>query len=225
MDKYNVYQDISKRTGGELFFGVVGPVRTGKSTFIKKFMELIVLPEIQNPDEKQRTIDELPQSASGRLVMTTEPKFIPKQGAKITFLNKETGKIRLIDCVGFLVPGAVDSVDEQERMVRTPWDDNEIPFSKAAAIGTEKVIHDHSNVGIVVTSDGSFGELRRENFEEAERETVAHCYKANKPFVIILNTITPHADETRELCERMEQKYGKKVLPLNIKEMQKMDID
>lgn len=225
MDKYNVYQDIGKRTGGDLFFGVVGPVRTGKSTFIKRFMELVVLPEMDDPDEKQRTRDELPQSASGRLVMTTEPKFVPKQAAKIQFPNKETGRIRLIDCVGFMVPGAVGSLDLEERMVRTPWSEEEMEFSKAAAIGTRKVIHDHANIGIVLTTDGTFGELKRKDYEEAEARIVEECEMAGKPFVILLNTARPGAPETKALCTELKERYKKNVVAMNIKNMNRSDAD
>ncbi len=220
MDKYNVYQDMSRRTGGEIYLGIVGPVRTGKSTFIKRFMELVVLPEITDENEKARTIDELPQSATGRTIMTTEPKFVPKKGAEIHFPNQETGRIRLIDCVGFLVPEAMGNVEgEKERMVKTPWDEEEIPFSRAAAIGTKKVITEHSNIGLVVTTDGSFGDIPAENFKGAEENTVLECKKAGKPFVIILNTARPEAAETKERARRMEEQYGKAVVPVNGKEM------
>ena len=166
MDKYNVYQDMSRRTGGEIYLGIVGPVRTGKSTFIKRFMELVVIPEMSDDNEKVRTIDELPQSADGKTIMTTEPKFIH-------FSNQETGKIRLIDCVGYLVPDAVGAIEEEkERMVKTPWSEEEIPFSKAAEIGTSKVIKEHSNLGLVITTDGSFGDIAAANFEEALQKTV-----------------------------------------------------
>lgn len=225
MDKYNVYQDISRRTGGEIYLGVVGPVRTGKSTFIKKFMELIVLPEMQDANEKERTIDELPQSATGRTIMTTEPKFVPKNAAIIHFPNQENGKIRLIDCVGFLVPGATGyEEEEKERLIKTPWSEEEIPFRKAAAIGTEKVIHDHSNLGVVVTTDGSFGDIERSAFSEAETLTIEECKRAGKPFVIVLNTKNPTAVETLQYVEEMQEKYGKKVVAVNCKEMSREDI-
>ncbi len=224
MDKYNVYQDMNRRTGGEIYLGVVGPVRTGKSTFIKKFMELVVLPEMKDENEKKRTIDELPQSANGRTVMTTEPKFVPKEGAAVRFGEQEMGRIRLIDCVGFLVPGAAGyAEDDKERMVKTPWFEEEIPFSQAAAIGTSKVIEEHSNIGIVVTTDGSFGDISPENFKEAEEKTVTECKKVGKPFIILLNTAKPDAPETLEKAKRMEEEYGKKVLPLNGKEMTRED--
>lgn len=225
MDKYNVYQDMNRRTGGEIYLGVVGPVRTGKSTFIKRFMELVVLPEITDENEKKRTIDELPQSAAGRTIMTTEPKFVPKEGSLIHFPNQETGRIRLIDCVGFLVPEAYGhEEDEKERMVKTPWFDEEIPFSKAAAIGTEKVITEHANIGIVITTDGSFGDIPAENFNGAEEKTIEECKKAGKPFIILLNTANPDAEETKGRLQQMEQKYGKPVLAVNSKEMSREDV-
>lgn len=225
MDKYNVYQDMSRRTGGEIYLGVVGPVRTGKSTFIKRFMELVVLPEITDENEKVRTIDELPQSATGRTIMTTEPKFVPKNAAVIHFPNQETGRIRLIDCVGFLVPEAAGHAEgEQERMVKTPWSEEEMPFSKAAEIGTGKVITEHSNIGIIVTTDGSFGDIPAENFKGAEERTVMECRKAGKPFIILLNTAHPESQETKERVKRMEEQYGKTVLPLNGKEMSREDV-
>lgn len=220
MERYNVYQDMSRRTGGEIYLGVVGPVRTGKSTFIKRFMELVVLPEIQDDNEKARTIDELPQSADGRTIMTTEPKFVPKTAATIRFSGQEIGKIRLIDCVGFLVPEATGGMEgDRMRMVKTPWAEEEIPFSKAAAIGTRKVICDHSNIGIVLTTDGSFGDIPAENFESALEQTVEECKKVGKPFIIILNTLRPTSEETRIRVEEMQQKYGKTVVPVNCKTM------
>lgn len=225
MDKYNVYQDMSRRTGGEIYLGVVGPVRTGKSTFIKRFMELVVLPEMQDENEKARTIDELPQSATGRTIMTTEPKFVPKNAAVIHFPNQETGKIRLIDCVGFLVPEAAGhEEDNQERMVKTPWSQEEIPFSEAAGIGTNKVIREHSNIGIIITTDGSFGDIPADNFKGAEERAIIECKKAGKPFVILLNTANPESEETMEKVKRMEEQYGKSVLPVNCKEMSREDV-
>ncbi len=224
MDKYNVYQDMSRRTGGEIYLGVVGPVRTGKSTFIKRFMELVVLPEITDENEKARTIDELPQSATGKMVMTTEPKFVPKTAAVIHFPNQETGKIRLIDCVGFLVPEASGQKEgEAERRVKTPWSEEEMPFSEAAAIGTGKVIREHSNIGIIITTDGSFGDIPAENFKGAEEKTILECKKAGKPFIILLNTTKPDAEETLERVQQMEEQYGKIVVPINGKEMSRED--
>ena len=200
-NEYNVYEDINTRTGGELYLGIVGPVRTGKSTFIKNFMELMVIPEMQDEAEKMRTRDELPQSSDGKTIMTTEPKFIPKEGAQIQMPSGESGKVRLIDCVGFVVKDAVGyREEEKERMVKTPWYDEEIPFTKAAQIGTSKVIREHSNIGIIVTTDGSFTELSREQYVEGEEKTVAECKAAGKPTIMILNTRVPHQESTRELA-------------------------
>lgn len=225
MDKYNVYQDMSRRTGGEIYLGVVGPVRTGKSTFIKRFMELVVLPGMQDASEKERTIDELPQSAAGRTIMTTEPKFVPKEGAVVRFSNQETGRIRLIDCVGFLVPEAAGHEEgARERMVKTPWSEEEMSFAKAAEMGTDKVIREHANIGIVVTTDGSFGDIPADNFKGAEQKTVDACKKAGKPFIILLNTAKPEAPETKELAVKMSRQYGKPVVTVNGKEMTREDI-
>ena len=222
---YNVYEDINKRTGGEIYLGVVGPVRTGKSTFIKNFMELMVIPELSDEGERQRTIDELPQSSDGKTIMTTEPKFVPKDGAWITLPSGAKGRIRLIDCVGFVVKDAVGYMEEDRaRMVKTPWSPQEIPFEKAAELGTKKVIGEHSNIGIIVTTDGSFTELSREQYIEGEERTVLECQKAGKPTIIILNTLYPRSDQTQKLAAEMEQKYGLSVLPLNCKELEKEDI-
>lgn len=225
MDKYNVYQDMSRRTGGEIYLGIVGPVRTGKSTFIKRFMELVVIPEMSDDNEKVRTIDELPQSADGKTIMTTEPKFIPKEAAVIHFSNQETGKIRLIDCVGYLVPEAVGAIEEEkERMVKTPWSEEEIPFSKAAEIGTSKVIREHSNLGLIITTDGSFGDIAAVNFEEALQKTVMECEKAGKPFLILVNTSRPDSQETIQFTKRLEAQYGKTVMAVNCKTMDREDV-
>ena len=224
-NEYNVYEDINKRTGGEIYLGVVGPVRTGKSTFIKNFMEIMVIPELLDEGERQRTIDELPQSSDGKTIMTTEPKFIPKDGAWITLPSGEKGRVRLIDCVGFVVKDAVGYMEEgKERMVKTPWSPQEIPFAKAAEFGTRKVINEHSNIGIIVTTDGSFTELSREQYLEGEEKTVSECKKAGKPTIIILNTINPRSDRTKSLVQEMEQKYGMSVLPLNCKDLKKEDV-
>ncbi len=225
MDKYNVYRDISRRTGGEIYLGIVGPVRTGKSTFIKRFMELIVIPEMTDDNEKERTIDELPQSADGKTIMTTEPKFVPKSAAAIHFPNQETGRIRLIDCVGYVVPDATGAVEgEKPRMVKTPWSEEEIPFSKAAALGTAKVIREHSNLGIVVTTDGSFGDIPGENYESALEKTVMECEKAGKPYIILLNTQNPDVGEAMARREELESKYGKTVVAVNCQTMDREDV-
>lgn len=222
---YDVYEDINKRTGGELYLGVVGPVRTGKSTFIKKFMELLVIPELDDEEEKRRTIDELPQSSDGKTIMTTEPKFIPKEGAMITFPSGSQGKVRLIDCVGFVVRDAKGHIEDgKERMVKTPWFSQEIPFTKAAEIGTEKVIREHSNIGIIVTTDGSFSELARNQFHEGEEKAVFECKKAGKPSIMLLNTTNPRSEQARKLAEELSEQYGLSVLPLNCKNLKKEDV-
>ncbi len=222
---YNVYEDINKRTGGEIYLGVVGPVRTGKSTFIKNFMKLLVIPQLVDQGERQRTIDELPQSSDGKTIMTTEPKFVPKEGAVITLPSGSRGKIRLIDCVGFVVKDAVGHIEDgKERMVKTPWSPQEIPFTRAAELGTEKVIREHSNIGIVVTTDGSFSELSREQYVEGEERTVYECKKAGKPTIMLLNTANPRAEKVVDLARELSEKYGLSVLPLNCKKLKKEDI-
>ncbi len=222
---YDVYEDINKRTGGEIFLGVVGPVRTGKSTFIKNFMELLVIPEMEDEGERRRTIDELPQSSDGKTIMTTEPKFVPKEGAPIVFPSGSRGKIRLIDCVGFVVKDAVGHTEGgKERMVKTPWYPQEIPFTRAAEIGTEKVIREHSNIGIIITTDGSFSQLSREQYMEGEERAVLECKKAGKPTIIILNTVNPQTEQTMRLAKEMSEMYGLSVLPMNCKKIKKEDI-
>lgn len=225
MDNYNVYHDIKSRTGGEIYIGVVGPVRTGKSTFIKNFMDLLVIPGIEDVNIKERAIDELPQSASGRTIMTTEPKFVPSEAAVINLNEDCEVKVRLIDCVGFMVDGASGHIeDEHERMVKTPWSDDSIPFSQAAEIGTRKVINEHSTVGVVVTSDGSFGELSRSSYEAAEKTAVAELNNIGKPYVIILNTSRPYSEETAALAESMMEEYHVSVIPVNCEQIKKDDI-
>ncbi|MBE5949246.1 MAG: stage IV sporulation protein A [Lachnospiraceae bacterium] len=225
MDNYNLYKDIKLRTGGEIYIGVVGPVRTGKSTFIKRFMDLEVLPGIEDVHSRERAKDELPQSAAGRTIMTTEPKFIPKEAAKIKITDDISILTRLIDCVGYMVDGAAGHTENNsERMVKTPWFDYEIPFTQAAELGTQKVIRDHSTVGIVVTADGSFGDISRESFVPAEERTIAELKKIGKPFVVILNSERPHAPETMKLSAELEEKYKVSVLPVNCAQLKKEDI-
>lgn len=221
----SLYQDIKERTGGEIYIGVVGPVRTGKSTFIKRFMDVLVLPGIKDENDRARTRDELPQSAQGKTIMTTEPKFIPKDAAEVALSDDTQVKLRLIDCVGFMVEGAQGHIEnENERMVKTPWFDYEIPFTKAAEIGTQKVINDHSTIGIVVTTDGSIGEISRERYLPAEERTIAELKKIGKPFVILLNSVKPYSAETRELAEKLTEKYHNAVLPVNCEQLKKEDI-
>ena len=221
----DLYKDIEGRTNGEIYIGVVGPVRTGKSTFIKRFMDLLVIPNMEDVHNRERTKDELPQSAAGKTIMTTEPKFIPKEAAKIMLSGNTEVKIRLIDCVGYMVEGATGHIENNvERMVKTPWFDYEIPFSKAAEIGTKKVINDHSTIGVVVTTDGSFGELEREMYEPAEERTINELKSLNKPFVVLLNSLRPEANETIKLAEEMENKYNVTVLAVNCNQLKKDDI-
>lgn len=224
MPDRDIYKDIALRTGGDLYIGVVGPVRTGKSTFIKKFMELLILPMMKEGPEKQRAIDELPLSASGTIVTTSEPKFIPKEAAHID-LGEVNANFRLIDCVGFMVSKA-DALNQskQERMVKTPWFDYEVPFSKAAEIGTYKVIHDHSQIGIVITTDASFGEIGREDYVSAEEKTIAELKRINKPFIIVLNSSRPYSDECISMAQELSEKYAVSVLPMNCLQLKKDDI-
>ncbi|RGZ01502.1 stage IV sporulation protein A [Clostridium sp. AM58-1XD] len=225
MDNFNVYKDIEARTGGEIYMGVVGPVRTGKSTFIKRFMELMVLPELTEEHQKMRARDELPQSAAGKTIMTTEPKFIPKEAALIQLDDGIQAKVRLIDCVGFMVEGAGGHIEnDEERLVKTPWYDEEIPFTKAAEIGTRKVITDHSTIGIVVTCDGSFGDLKRSSYIPAEERTIQELKALNKPFILLLNSMKPYSGETQSMAEDLQNKYGVTVLPVNCEQMKKEDI-
>ena len=225
MDSFQVYRDMKARTNGEIYIGVVGPVRTGKSTFIKRFMDLLVLPNMTDEHARERTKDELPQSASGTTIMTTEPKFVPKEAASVRLSDDVEVKIRLIDCVGFMVEGASGHIEnDTERQVKTPWFEYEIPFTKAAAIGTQKVIHDHATIGFVVTTDGSVTDLPRENYIEAEEKTVRELKTIGKPFLILLNCKKPYSEETRTLQNELEQKYGASVVPVNCEQMKTEDI-
>lgn len=225
MEQFHVYKDIKARTGGEIYIGVVGPVRTGKSTFIKRFMELMVLPNMEDEHGRNQTRDELPQSAAGKTVMTTEPKFIPKEAAQINLEDGIQAKVRLIDCVGFMVDGAAGHIEnDAERLVKTPWYDYEIPFTKAAEIGTRKVINDHSTIGIVVTTDGSIGELKRSNYIPAEERTVQELKALGKPFIILLNSAKPYSDETVSLAQEMSDNYGVAVMPVNCEQLKKEDV-
>lgn len=223
---YDLYKDIQIRTGGEIYLGVVGPVRTGKSTFIKRFMNLLVLPFIEDAHEKERAQDEMPQSAGGRTITTTEPKFIPKEAAHIHLGSDIDVQMRLIDCVGYMVEGASGHLEkESERMVKTPWSVEEIPFTKAAEIGTRKVIRDHSTIGVVVTCDGSFGELKRESFLEAEERTIRELQELGKPFIVLLNSAKPYAEETRMLADEISKTYQVTVMPVNCEQLRREDIN
>ena len=224
MEKNNIYQDISARTGGEIYLGVVGPVRSGKSTFIKRFMELMVLPEIADEHERQRTMDEMPQSGTGKTIMTTEPKFIPKEAVELPMEDMKV-KVRLIDCVGFMVMGAGGHLENgQERLVKTPWFDYEVPFTKAAEYGTRKVIRDHSTIGILVTTDGSFGEIPRDSYVEAEKRTVEELQVIGKPFLVLLNSDRPYSKATQNLAENLTKEYRTTVMPVNCDQLRQEDI-
>ncbi len=223
--EYDLYNDIKLRCKGEIYIGVVGPVRTGKSTFIKRFMEEMVLPNMSDEFEKERAVDELPQSAGGKTVTTTEPKFIPKETARIKLQEGMEASVRLIDCVGYMVDGAAGHMeDSEERMVKTPWAKEEISFTKAAEIGTRKVIQDHSTIGIVVTCDGSFGEIERVNYIKAEDQTIKELKKLKKPFVVLVNTVKPYGEEARQLSKELAEKHHVTVVPVNCKQLDKEDI-
>jgi stage IV sporulation protein A len=226
LTEYDIYSDIKARTDGEIYIGVVGPVRTGKSTFIKRYMDLFVIPNIDNVHIKERAKDELPQSAAGKTIMTTEPKFIPQEAAKIGLGDGLEFDIRMIDCVGYMVDGATGHVEnEEERKVNTPWYDYEIPFTEAAEIGTKKVINDHSTIGVVITTDGSFGEIPRENYVESEERTIEELKAIGKPFVVILNTIRPFSDDTKVFANELEDKYSVTVVPCNCEQLRKEDVE
>lgn len=225
MDKTQVIESIAKRGNGEIYLGVVGAVRTGKSTFIKRFIENLVVPNIKDEYEKKHCLDEIPQSAQGKTIMTTEPKFVPSNGATIE-VNEFTTNIKLIDCVGYVIPGSQGYEDEMgnPRMVKTPWTPEEIPFIEAAEIGTEKVIRDHSTIGIVVTTDASFGEIPRSEYLNAEERVISELKSLGKPFIVILNTVHPTNTETTRLAGEMSEKYEVPVMPISIETMNEVDI-
>ena len=224
MEKIDVIKNIAKRTGGDIYLGVVGAVRTGKSTFIRRFMENLVVPNIQDEFEKKRTLDELPQAASGKMIMTTEPKFVPANAAKI-MIDEFSANIKMIDCVGYVINNAKGVDDENgPRYVMTPWYSEPIPFVEAAEIGTEKVIKDHSTIGIVVTTDGSFGEFNRNDYVEAEETVINELKEIGKPYIVLLNSANPSSNETINLTEELKSKYGVPVLPINVELMQERDM-
>ena len=224
MEKIDVIKNIAKRTGGDIYLGVVGAVRTGKSTFIRRFMENMVIPNIQDEFEKKRALDELPQAASGKMIMTTEPKFVPANVAKI-MIDEFSANIKMIDCVGYVINDAKGVDDENgPRYVMTPWYSEPIPFVEAAEIGTEKVIKDHSTIGIVVTSDGSFGEFSRANYVEAEETVISELKEIGKPYIVLLNTANPSSNEAIQLTEELKNKYSVPVLPINVELMQERDM-
>lgn len=216
MDRMELYQDIAKRTQGDIYIGVVGPVRTGKSTFIKRFMDDLVVPGIENEFVRARVVDELPQSGTGKTIMTTQPKFVPNEAVRLDFGDNAHCNVRMVDCVGYWVPGAIGNMEaEMPRMVRTPWFDDEIPFEEAAEIGTRKVITDHSTIGVVMTTDGSITDIPRESYMDAEERVVNELKATGKPFVIVINSTDPNGARAQQLKEELEKKYGVSVVTLD----------
>ncbi len=225
MEKFDLFQDLAERTGGDVYIGVVGPVRTGKSTFIKRFMERMILPAIEDANERERAQDSLPQSGTGKTIMTTEPKFIPDDGVEIQLTDAIAFRARLVDCVGYAVPGALGYLEaDGARMIMTPWSDDAMPFEQAAEIGTRKVIQDHSTIGLVLTTDGSFGELPRESYMEPEERVISELKELGKPFVVLLNSSHPDSEETLTLTLEMQEAYDVPVLPVNCQELSQDDI-
>ena len=225
MTDTGIYQDIATRTQGDIYIGVVGPVRTGKSTFIKRFMDTLVIPNMDDINKRERAKDELPQSAAGRTIMTTEPKFIPEDAVELSLDNSSTFKIRLIDCVGYIVPSSLGYIEnEQPRMVQTPWFETEIPFNMAAEIGTQKVINEHSTIGLVITTDGSFSEIPREEYKEAEERVISELKGLGKPFIVLLNCADPTNKQSVDLAAQLENEYGVCVKPVNCTELDENEI-
>jgi len=226
MDQQTLYRDIAGRCGGDIYMGVVGPVRTGKSTFIKRFMELLVLPGMEDPDARERTRDELPQSGAGHTIMTTQPKFIPNEAATVTLKDEASARVRLVDCVGYLIPGVLGLSDgEAARMVRTPWYDYDIPFEEAAELGTRRVIQEHATVGMVVTTDGSVVDVPRTAYQQAEARVVEELKALGKPFIVVLNSARPDAPETAALAGELSEAYGVPVLPADVLNMTLEDLN
>ncbi len=222
---YDLYRDIKQRTGGEIYIGVLGPVRTGKSTFIKRFMDEMVLPNMEDGPAKMRAQDELPQSAKGKTITTTEPKFIPNEAAKIRLGEDLEVDVRLIDCVGYMVEGATGHMEEDaERMVKTPWFDAEIPFTQAAEIGTDKVMNSHSTIGLVITTDGSIGEIPREAYKEPEEKTILALKNTKKPFLVLVNSKKPYSEEAKRVVEELSQKYDVSAMAVNCEQLRQEDI-
>ena len=221
----SIYQNIAKRTDGNIYIGVVGPVRSGKSTFISRFMQSLVIPSISNEFRKERAIDELPQSAAGKTIMTTEPKFVPEEAISVELDENINMNVRLIDCVGYIVPSAIGYIEnEMPRMVKTPWFDTEVPFNMAAEVGTQKVINEHSTIGLVITTDGSITDIPREEYAEAEQRVIEELSLIHKPFVVILNCQDPDSEESKALASELTEKYGKPVLPMNCLEINEQSI-
>ena len=225
MTQYNIYNDIAERSGGDVYIGVVGPVRTGKSTFIKKFMDLLVIPNIPNTYKRERAKDELPQSSGGRTIMTTEPKFIPNEAVNITLSDNASFNVRMIDCVGYIVDSALGHIEEDTpRMVKTPWSDEEIPFVQAAEIGTKKVICEHSTIGIVVTTDGSITDIPREDYIEAESRAISELKEINKPFIVLLNSVDPDSQKAQRVKAEIEARHDIPVVSVNCAKLSQSDI-
>jgi stage IV sporulation protein A len=226
MEAYDIYTDIAERTDGDIYIGVVGPVRTGKSTFIKRFMDLLVLPRLEESSEKERVVDELPQSATGKTVMTTQPKFVPNEAVKIKVGDKAQMNVRMVDCVGYMVKGALGHLENNvPRMVRTPWFDHDVPFEEAAETGTRKVITEHATVGIVMTTDGSITEIPRSSYIDAEERVIRELKALGKPFIVILNTTNPASDDAKRLRMAMQDKYGVSVMLMDIMRLDEADIN
>ena len=216
----DIYKDIAERTGGDIYIAVAGPVRTGKSTFIKRFSELLLLPHMENEYEKDRLTDELPQSGAGRSIMTTQPRFVPAEAVNVTFEEGVSCRCKLIDCVGYMVPGAVgDREGEGPRMVTTPWFDHDIPFSQAAEVGTTRVIEEHATISIVMTTDGTVTDIPRESYLEAERQAIEAAKAAQKPFVVVVNSVEPESETARSLAEELSESYGVSALAMDVKAM------
>lgn len=225
MANKSIYQDIALRTGGDIYLGIVGPVRTGKSTFIKQFMDKLVMPNISEEFEKERAKDELPQASAGRTIMTTEPKFIPEKGVKINVDNNASMNVRLIDCVGYIVPSALGYIEgDQPRMVNTPWYNEPIPFNMAAEIGTQKVINEHSTIGLVITTDGSISDIPREEYAEAEDRVIKELIQIEKPFIVLLNCMDPNSESATDTAEAISKKHHVPVIPVNCLELSQNDI-
>ena len=225
MGDSKIYRDIAERTGGDIYIGVIGPVRTGKSTFIKQFMETLVIPNMSSKYKVERATDEMPQSAAGRTIMTTEPKFIPEEAIEIDLDDAASFRVRMIDCVGYIVPSSLGYIENNApRMVKTPWYDEEIPFNLAAEIGTRKVITEHSTIGLVVTTDGSISDIPREEYEEAEERVINELKEIKKPFAVLLNCADPAKEESRALAERLTDKYGVPIMAVNCLEITESEI-
>ncbi len=226
MESFEIYDDIAKRTGGDIYLGVVGPVRTGKSTFIRKFVQELILSKVKDKHEKQRIIDELPQSGAGKTIMTVQPKFVPNNAINLEFDSGVQAKVRLVDCVGYIIPGAVgDTEDGEVRMVKTPWQDDDMPFSQAAEIGTKKVIDEHSTIAVLVTTDGTITDIERASYVKAEERVVRELKEASKPFVIVLNSSDPTSDDAKKLQISLRDKYSAPVILTDVSKLNGEDID